>query len=255
MASPLLQLKDVSMAFGGLQVVSRLDLDVAEGEIVSVIGPNGAGKTTLFNLITGLMKPDEGQVLLEGDDVTGSMPWKLVKRGLGRSFQQTTLFRGLSAVTNVTLAESAAKGTTWKPYGGHPAEVRAHAGDLLGRVGLADFAHVAADELSHGDQRSLEMATALAVAARLLLLDEPTAGLSPAETVTAVALIKKLAQEEHLTVLFVEHDMDVVFGIADHVTVMHRGSVLADGPPEQIRANPDVQRAYLGEAEEGEPAA
>lgn len=250
----LLDVSGVSKRFGGLVAVDDATLAVRKGTIHAVIGPNGAGKTTFFNLVTGMMKPDTGRVVLAGEDVTGLAPWRLVKRGVGRSFQQTSLFWSLSASTNVTLAESAARGATWKPYGSHRAEVRSRAYDLLDRVGLAPFAAVAANELSHGDQRSLEIATALAVESRLLLLDEPTAGLSPAETTAAVALIKKLALEEDLTVLFVEHDMEVVFGIADRITVLHRGAVLAEGSPAEIRANPEVQQAYLGEFDETEAA-
>jgi ABC-type branched-subunit amino acid transport system ATPase component/ABC-type branched-subunit amino acid transport system permease subunit len=250
----VLDVRNVSKRFGGLVAVKEATLAVRQGTIHAVIGPNGAGKTTLFNLITGPMKPDEGQVVLEGEDITATAPWRLVKRGLGRSFQQTSLFWSLSAITNVTLAQAAAQGATRKPYGSHPPGVQERAHALLERVGLAPFADIAASELSHGDQRSLEFATALAVESRLLLLDEPTAGLSPAETTAAVALIKRLAQEEDLTVLFVEHDMEVVFGIADRITVLHRGAVLAEGTPAEIRANPEVQRAYLGEFEESQAA-
>jgi ABC-type branched-subunit amino acid transport system ATPase component/ABC-type branched-subunit amino acid transport system permease subunit len=250
----ILEVTGVSKRFGGLVAVDDATLAVRRGTIHAVIGPNGAGKTTFFNLVTGVLKPDTGRVVLAGEDVTGLAPWRMVKRGVGRSFQQTSLFWLLSARTNVTLAEAAAKGSTWRPYGSHPAEVRRRADDLLDRVGLAPFAAVAANELSHGDQRSLEIATALAVESRLLLLDEPTAGLSPAETTTAMALIRKLAEEEDLTVLFVEHDMEVVFEIADRITVLHRGAVLAEGSPAEIRANPEVQQAYLGEFDETEAA-
>jgi ABC-type branched-subunit amino acid transport system ATPase component/ABC-type branched-subunit amino acid transport system permease subunit len=247
----LLQVDGVSKRFGGLVAVDNTTLAVREGTIHAVIGPNGAGKTTLFNLITGLTKPDEGAIRLAGEDITGTPPWQLVKKGLGRSFQQTSLFWALPAITNVTLAAAAARGATRKPYGSHPAAAEANARDLLERVGLGEFAWVDAIELSHGDQRSLEMATALAVESRLLLLDEPTAGLSPVETQAAVALIEDLADERNLTVLFVEHDMEVVFGIADRITVLHQGRVLAEGSPAEIRANSDVQSAYLGEFVEG----
>jgi ABC-type branched-subunit amino acid transport system ATPase component/ABC-type branched-subunit amino acid transport system permease subunit len=250
---PVLEVEGLSKSFGGLVAVSDVAFHVRQGAIHAIIGPNGAGKTTLFNLVTGLMKPDAGRVVLEGADITGVAPWRLVKRGMGRSFQQTNLFWALSSIDNVTLAEAAVKDSTRKMYGRHPSSIRGRARDLLDRVGLAPFAGFAASELSHGDQRSLEIATALAVESRLLLLDEPTAGLSPTETRSAVALIRKIAREQELTVLFVEHDMEVVFGIADWITVLHRGSVLAEGTPAEIRASPDVQRAYLGEveAEEG----
>jgi branched-chain amino acid transport system permease protein len=250
----VLDVRNVTKSFGGLVAVNDVSFHVRQGAIHAIIGPNGAGKTTLFNLVTGLMKPDSGRMFLEGEDITGAAPWRLVKRGMGRSFQQTSLFWELSALTNVTLAESAVKDSTAKIYGDHPQEIKDRAASLLGRVGLRQFGDVAARELSHGDQRSLEIATALAVESRFLLLDEPTAGISPAETRTAVELIRKIARDENLTVLFVEHDMEVVFGIADYITVLHYGAVLAEGTPEQIRANPDVQRAYLGEITEEEVA-
>jgi ABC-type branched-subunit amino acid transport system ATPase component/ABC-type branched-subunit amino acid transport system permease subunit len=250
----VLEVEGVTKRFGGLVAVRDASLAVRQGTVHAVIGPNGAGKTTLFNLVTGLTDPDEGRVILAGEDITGTAPWRLVKRGLGRSFQQPSLFWSLPSVTNVTLAESAARGATRKPYGTHPPSMRERAYDLLDRVGLTPFAEVPAGELSHGDQRSLEIATALAVESRLLLLDEPTAGLSPVETMVAVRLIKKLAQDENLTVLFVEHDMEVVFDIADRITVLHRGAVLAEGSPAEIRADPGVQRAYLGEFDESQTA-
>jgi ABC-type branched-subunit amino acid transport system ATPase component/ABC-type branched-subunit amino acid transport system permease subunit len=247
----MLHVDGVSKHFGGLVAVDNATLAVHEGTIHAVIGPNGAGKTTLFNLITGLIEPDSGSITLAGEDITGVPPWRLVKSGLGRSFQQTSLFWALPALTNVTLAAAAARGTTRKLYGSHSPETVARARELLERVGLEELADVPAIELSHGDQRSLEIATALAVESRLLLLDEPTAGLSPVETRSAVALIKELAEERNLTVLFVEHDMDVVFGIADRITVLHHGRVLAEGTPADVRANPEVQAAYLGEVAEG----
>jgi ABC-type branched-subunit amino acid transport system ATPase component len=250
----VLEVSNLTKSFGGLVAVDDVSLHVRRGAVHAIIGPNGAGKTTLFNLITGLMKPEAGRVVLEGEEITGTAPWRLVKRGMGRSFQQTNLFWALSSVDNVTLAGAAVSDATRKMYGGHASALRERARDLLDRVGLGSFAGFAASELSHGDQRSLEVATALAVESRFLLLDEPTAGLSPTETKAAVALIQKIAKEEKLTVLFVEHDMQVVFGIADWITVMHRGGLLAEGTPVEIRANPEVQRAYLGEIEEEEVA-
>jgi ABC-type branched-subunit amino acid transport system ATPase component/ABC-type branched-subunit amino acid transport system permease subunit len=243
---PVLEIEGLSKAFGGLVAVDDVTLSVRKGAIHAVIGPNGAGKTTLFNLITGLITPDSGRVTLEGEDVTGKSAWLLVKRGLGRSFQTTSLFWSLSSLMNVTLSGSAVKDATRKLYGRHPKGIRENAGKLLERMGLADFAEVPAIHLSHGDQRSLEIATALAVESRLLLLDEPTAGLSPIETKAAVEVVKRIAREQHLTVLFVEHDMEVVFRIADRITVLHKGAVLAEGTPEEIRRNEKVKEAYLG---------
>jgi ABC-type branched-subunit amino acid transport system ATPase component len=232
--------------FGGLVAVDDASITVRAGTIHAIIGPNGAGKSTLFNLITGLYEPDEGRVILEGEDITGKAAWRLVKRGMGRSFQQTNLFWTLPAIANVTVAGSAVANATLRPFGTHSLAVRDRGRQLLERVGLARFGGLPAGQLSHGDQRSLEIATALAVNSRLLLLDEPTAGLSPSETKTAVELIKRIAGEQELTVLFVEHDMEVVFGIADWITVLHKGAVLAEGPPEEIRRNEKVQEAYLG---------
>ena len=249
-APPILAVRGVTKAFGGLVAVDDVSFEVPRGRIHAIIGPNGAGKTTLFNVITGLLHPDGGQVLLDGEDVTGRPAWQLVKRRVGRSFQQTNLFWALSALDNVTLAEASARNLTRRMWGGYPAAVRARGRELLERVGLGAFADVPANELSHGDQRSLELAAALAVEARLLLLDEPTAGLSPAETRAAVRLIGRIAREQDITVLFVEHDMEVVFGVADWITVLHRGFVLAEGPPDEIRRNLEVRSAYLGTAEE-----
>ena len=249
-APSVLSVHGISKAFGGLRAVDDASIEVKPQTIHAIIGPNGAGKTTFFNLVTGLISPDAGRVVLNGDDVTGTQPYRLVKRGLGRSFQQTNLFWELSSLNNLRVVDAAAKDLTRKIYGGHSEGTHQRARQLLDRVGLGSFAGFDAQDLSHGDQRSLEIATALAVESNLLLLDEPTAGISPAETKQAVGLIKRIAIENELTVLFVEHDMEVVFEIADWITVLHRGSVLADGPPDEIRANPDVQAAYLGKHDE-----
>ena len=253
-AASVLSVQGISKAFGGLVAVDDASIEVKPRSIHAIIGPNGAGKTTFFNLVTGMMKPDDGNIVLNGDDVTGVRPYKLVKRGLGRSFQQTNLFWELSTLSNITISDAASKNLTRKVYGGHGSAVRRRSHELLERVGLEKFSGLDARDLSHGDQRSLEIATALAVDSKLLLLDEPTAGISPAETKQAVGLIKRIATENELTVLFVEHDMEVVFEIADWITVLHRGAVLADGPPDEVRANPAVQAAYLGEHDDEDEA-
>jgi ABC-type branched-subunit amino acid transport system ATPase component len=229
--------------------VDNVSFEVMPGTVHAIIGPNGAGKTTLFNLITGLIPSDSGSVSFEGHDITHFAPWRLVKRGMGRSFQQTNLFWALSSFNNTLLAAASVKDATRKMWGRHSDELRAGALEQLTWVGLQEFAEIPASELSHGDQRSLELAAALAVDARLILLDEFTAGLSAPETRAAVALVERIARTRELTVLFIEHDMAVVFGFADRITVMHRGRVLADGPPSEIRANREVQLAYLGETE------
>lgn len=244
---PVLTVENVVKSFGALKAVDRVSLTVREGAIHAVIGPNGAGKTTLFNLITGLIRPDNGRILLRGEEVTGLAPWRLVGKGLGRSFQQTDLFWDLPVADNVALATAAATHSTRSPWGRMPADIAAEATTTIQSVGLAALRSLAANKLSHGDQRSVELAMALAVNARILLLDEPTAGLSPAETTQAIALIQRIAKERQLTVLFIEHDMNVVFDIADEITVMADSKVIAHGAPELVRNDPVVKRAYLGD--------
>ena len=244
---PLLEVKGLTKRFGGLVAVDSVDLDVHEGTIHAIIGPNGAGKTTVFNLITGLIEQDAGRIFFRNEDVTDDAPWRLVKKGMGRSFQQASLLWALSAFDNVLFGEAAARGENHRLYGSHSDDLRARAASHLETVKLAESANVPANGLGHGEQRSLELAAALAVESHLLMLDEPTAGLSPSETHEAVALIQSVARDQGLTVLFVEHDMDVVFTVADRVTVLNHGAVLAEGTPAEIRQNADVQRAYLGE--------
>jgi branched-chain amino acid transport system ATP-binding protein len=246
-AEPILAVEGLSKHFGGLAAVTNVSFEVRRGAMHAIIGPNGAGKTTLFNLITGLLPPDAGRVRLDREEITGLAPWRVVRRGLGRSFQQTNVFWTLSVWSNIVLAEAVARNATKRIYGRMPAEVRRSAAAILARLGLTGLSGLRASELSHGDQRSLELAAAMAVRSRLLLLDEPTAGLSPRETQSAVQMIRRVAEEQGLTVLFIEHDMEVVFGVADRITVLHEGSVLAEGMPEEIRRNPDVRRAYLGD--------
>jgi ABC-type branched-subunit amino acid transport system ATPase component len=246
---PVLRLEQLSLHFGGLAALSGLDMQVGAGEIVSLIGPNGAGKTTFFNVLTGVLRADGGSFEFGGRSAGGVAPWRLVRRGIGRSFQQPRLFWALSALANSLLPEAAVSGETRRPWGSHAPALYEQALGRLGRVGLEPFRDMPAEGLSHGDQRSLELAAALAVEPRLLLLDEPTSGLSPAETAVAVELIGRVTRERGLTVLFIEHDMSVVFSVADRITVLHRGAVLAEGTPDEIRAHPEVQRAYLGTAE------
>ncbi len=249
--APLLEIKGLSKSFGGLVAVDDVNLEVHEGTIHAIIGPNGAGKTTVFNLVTGLIEQDSGRVFFRNEEVSDEAPWRLVKKGMGRSFQQASLFWALSALDNVLLGEAAARGANQRLYGSHSQDLRDRAAARLETVQLAHAGDVTATELGHGEQRSLELAAALAVESRFLMLDEPTAGLSPSETQEAVALIQSVARDQGLTVLFVEHDMEVVFSVADRVTVLNRGSVLAEGTPTEIRHNADVQRAYLGEDTNG----
>lgn len=245
--SALLEISGLAKRFGGLQAVDGVDLLVQAGERRAVIGPNGAGKTTLFNLITGYIRPDSGTVRFDGEDITGKPTYRVATAGIGRAFQITSIFPGLTVFDNVQLGRLAQRRETARPWGGvkqrHTDEVM----DILGSVGLAPLSGSKAGNLSHGDQRALELAISLALEPRLLLLDEPTAGMAPGETERTMELVRRLASERQLTLLFCEHDMEVVFGTADRVLVMHEGRPLAEGTPDEIRANADVQRVYLGE--------
>ena len=245
----LLAVENVSRAFGGLRAVDGVSLTVLAGDRHAVIGPNGAGKSTLFNLITGRMKPTAGRILLEGRDITGRSPHRIARAGIGRAFQITSIFPQLSVRHNLQYSMMASRGVTSRPFGWADRIFRDEAMELLESVGLARFAELPAGQLSHGDQRALELAISMALGSRLLLLDEPTAGMSPYETEKAMELVRQVVAERGLTLLFCEHDMSVVFGTARTVTVMHQGRVLTEGTPEEVRSNPDVQKVYLGELE------
>ena len=244
--APLLVVRGLRKSFGGLNAVDGVDLEVREGAVHAVIGPNGAGKSTMFNLVSGHIRPDAGSVSFEGRDVTGAAPQRLAHAGVGRAFQTTAVFSGLSVADNVRLAIMAIRGDTHRPIGLASSRHHALVDETLANVGLSDHARTRAGDLSHGDQRALELAISLAVGARLLLLDEPTAGMSPYETRRTLELLRRLTADRQVTLLITEHDMEVVFGIAETVTVMADGRVLAEGTPSEVRANPDVVRVYLG---------
>jgi branched-chain amino acid transport system ATP-binding protein len=244
----LLELDELTRRFGGLVAVDRVSMRVEEGEVRAIIGPNGAGKSTLFNLITGVLKPTRGSVRFAGATISGLSVPRICQRGIARTFQLTALFPQMSARENVRLAAQAREVRRWQFQGGRPvfAATGRRADQALERLGLAPIADRPAGLLSHGDQRLLEVAMALAQAPRLLLLDEPTQGLSVEETAQAVDTLSGLLAAERMTVLLVEHDMEVVFRLAHRITVLHRGAVLADGSPQDVRQNDDVQTAYLG---------
>jgi branched-chain amino acid transport system ATP-binding protein len=232
--------------FGGLRALDRVSLEVADGERRVILGPNGAGKTTLFNIVTGLLRPTAGQVWLLGRDVTRLGPHRRARLGLGRTFQITTLFPRLSVEESVRLAVQAAdpaRRVLHRPATAYP-RLFEGAARLLGEWGLLDRRHVATAQLSYGEQRQVELILALAARPRVLLLDEPTAGLSPAETAAVAAMIRRFPRD--VTILMIEHDMDVALGLADRVTALHYGRVLAEGTPEAIRRDARVAEIYLG---------
>jgi ABC-type branched-subunit amino acid transport system ATPase component/ABC-type branched-subunit amino acid transport system permease subunit len=251
----LLRIEHLSRNFGGLRAVEDVSLDVKEGDRHAIIGPNGAGKSTLFNLITGQLKPSSGKVILDGRDITGKPPYVIAKTGIGRAFQITTIFPKLTVRQNLQYAMLAHAGYTVRPFGIANRIFAGEAQGLAEAVGLGMWADLPAGQLSHGDQRAIEIAISLALGSKLVLLDEPTAGMSAYETEKAMELVRRLATERFLTLLFCEHDMSVVFSTARTVTVMHQGRVLTAGTPEQIRRNPDVQKVYLGELEQEEVGA
>ena len=243
----MLDVRDVRKAFDGFQAVGGVSLQVAKGEIAAIIGPNGAGKTTFFNLITGHLKPDAGSVVFEGRDITARAPHDISRLGMGRSFQRVNIFPKLTVFENVQAAFISHRGRGLDFFRRVDDLYRAESSALLASLGLADRAHEVSGFLSHGGQKQLELGIALASEPRLLLLDEPTAGMSATETRETMQLIARVTRERGLTLLFTEHDMDVVFGIAQKITVLHQGRVIADGPPATVRADPEVRRVYLGE--------
>jgi len=248
---PLLECKGLVRRFGALVAVDHVDLSVDQGEIRAVIGPNGAGKSTVFNLITSVLKPTAGQVFFAGEDVTGMPVYQVAQKGIARTFQLCHVYPALTARENVRIAAQARDKARWRFLGGGSVLGRsaAVADEAIERMRLSRFADVTAAMLSHGDQRLLEVAMAIAQKPRLLMLDEPTQGLSIEETGRAVQILKDLLAAGDLSVLLVEHDMEVVFELADNITVLHRGRVIADGPPAAVRANAEVRSAYLGGSE------
>ncbi len=245
-AAPAIELRDVRKSFGRLEIIRSLNLSVARGERHAVIGPNGAGKSTTFNLISGYMAPTSGEVRLNGEVISGLPPFQINRRGLSRSFQVTNVFAQMSVFENVRCALLWTTGhryAFWKNVDGL-ADVRDRTAAILEDIGLAARAEVPAGLLTYAEQRALEIGITTAAGAGVILLDEPTAGMSHAETERAVALIRRLT--EGRTLLIVEHDMSVVFGLADRISVLVYGQIIASGPPDEIRNDPRVKEAYLG---------
>jgi len=245
----LLQVKGLSKSFDGFKAVNNASLDVQQGEIVAVIGPNGAGKTTLFNLITGILKPDEGRVIFKGEDITGLAPYKICRKRISRSFQVVNIFPRLTVFENTQVAVLARQKKTWNLFTPSKRLAIEETEEILKNVGLMDKKDRVTAFLSHGDRKVLEIAMALGGDPEFLILDEPTAGMAPEETARCIELIKNLSDRLGLTILFCEHDMEIVFGIAKRIMVMVRGSTIIQGTCDEVRCNQAVQDAYLGGSE------
>jgi len=246
----LLSVENVTRRFGSLIAVDNVSMTVEPGELRAVIGPNGAGKTTFFNLISGFLQPTSGRIEFDGADITWMLPARRVWRGIARTFQITEVFPELSVRENLRIAVEVASGYRLRPWISRAAaaEIAARIDELLAMGGIAGVAHRLVGELSHGDQCACEIMMALALKPRLLLLDEPTAGMGDQETYNTTQLIRRLHRDQSLTVVLIEHDMRVIFHLADRITVLAEGAVLAEGTPPEIAANAAVQAAYLGQA-------
>jgi branched-chain amino acid transport system ATP-binding protein len=248
MTAPILATEALSRSFGALSALSRVSLEVAPRERRAIIGPNGAGKTTLFNVITGQLVPTAGRILLDGAPIGGLAPHTVARRGVSRSFQRNNLFPTLAVQENLRLAAAVGTPGTWDLLGSVTRRrgPLARAREVAGVVGLSDRLDEPAGRLSYGEQRQLEVGVALATSPRLLLLDEPTAGMSPEETLRMTRMLEALPRE--VTLLIIEHDMDVVGSLADRVTVLHHGEVLTEGTFAEVKADPRVYEVYLGSA-------
>ncbi|MBV2206133.1 MAG: high-affinity branched-chain amino acid ABC transporter ATP-binding protein LivG [Pseudomonas sp.] len=255
MSRPILEVRGLSMRFGGLLAVNNVALNVQERQVVSMIGPNGAGKTTVFNCLTGFYQPTAGEILLDGTPIQGMPGHKIARQGVVRTFQNVRLFKDMTAVENLLVAQHRHLNTNFlagllktPAFRQSEREAMNFAAHWLEQVNLTDIANRPAGTLAYGQQRRLEIARCMMTRPRILMLDEPAAGLNPRETEDLKALIALLREEHGVTVLLIEHDMKLVMSISDHIYVINQGTPLADGTPDQIRNNPDVIKAYLGEA-------
>jgi len=242
----MLRVENLRNSFGDFRAVNGAELAVEKGKIVAVIGPNGAGKTTLFNLITGHLKPDSGKIVFKGEDITGLPPYAICKKGIARSFQLLNIFPRLTVFENVQVAVLSQHNRSLHLF--RPAKnlLVAETRHILENVGLLSESQKIAGSLSQGDQKILEIAIALGNKPEFLILDEPTAGMSAEETSATMALVKRLAVEQGLTLLFCEHDIDIVFSMADRIMVMQQGKTIIEGTPDEVRQNEQVQQAYMG---------
>ena len=245
-AQALLQVRHLHKSFGSQMAVNNVSFDVGAGELLAVIGPNGAGKSTTFNLVNGQLSPDSGSVSLNGQSLIGRKPHDLWRQGVGRTFQMAEVFRSMSVIENVQMAMLSAQGLQFSPW----RRTRQHRADaaqtLLEKVGLADMSQHISDTLAYGDIKRLELAMALVNQPRLLLMDEPTAGMSPSERHALMGLVQFLAKERDVAVMFTEHSMDMVFSFATRILVMAQGRILVEGTPQEVQNNPLAQSVYLG---------
>ncbi|MBO90321.1 MAG: ABC transporter ATP-binding protein [Pseudomonadota bacterium] len=246
----VLETRDLTIDFGGFVAINNVEFSLENREKHAIIGPNGAGKTTFFNLITGHLVPTKGSVKFNEDIITGLAPHKIVKRGLARSFQRINIFPKMTVFENIQTSLIARDNKHFNFFSSGSAQNREDTIELLELVGLESEKAEIAGELSYGKQKQLELAIALAENPSVLLLDEPTAGMSPQETKVAIKLVDEITKLRGLTLLFTEHDMSVVFGIADRISVLHHGEIIASGTPENVRSDPEVRRVYLGEADD-----
>jgi branched-chain amino acid transport system ATP-binding protein len=244
----ILETKHLYKEFGKLLATNDVSLTVQEGDIHAIIGPNGAGKSTYFNLITGYHTPTSGKVFFKGKDITKLPPYRRCRLGITRSFQITSIYPKLTVYDSVLMALMSEKGMTLNFFSAAKKYFRDEVWQILADVGLSDQALITGDSISHGDKKRLELAVTLGTKPDLLLLDEPTCGMSPEETESTMEIIRKLVKEKGITILFTEHDMSVVFGIAKRISVLHQGTLIADGTPEEVRASDEVQKVYLGGA-------
>jgi branched-chain amino acid transport system ATP-binding protein len=242
----VLEAKGLSKTFGGVKAVDDVSFAVPAGELLALIGPNGAGKTTCFNMLNGQLRPDRGEVMLAGERITGLAPRLVARKGVGRTFQITATYGSMTVRENVQTALIAANRGEWRMTGSATAAHRGDADGLLSLVGMSDQAERACGVLAYGDIKRVELAVALAGQPKLLLMDEPTAGMAPSERVALMELAADIAKSRSIAVLFTEHDMDVVFAHADRIIVLDRGRLIAGGTAAEVRANPDVQAVYLG---------
>ena len=242
----LLVVEQLAKSFGGVVAARGVSFDLEAGRLLAIIGPNGAGKSTIFNMVGGQLAPDGGRVVLDGQDITAQPPRRIWRLGVGRTFQVAQTFVSMTVVENVQMALLSHFGEIFSMWVAASTRHRERAIELLAQVGMADAAERPCHELAYGDVKRVELAIALANDPRLLLMDEPTAGMAPRERNAMIALVKKLVVERGISVLFTEHSMDVVFAYADRILVLARGMLIADGTAESIRDNPEVQQVYLG---------